>query len=207
MSESVERFYARRWRIYDLMIGATGHRFSLKRFFLARNILKSGMRVLDAGCGSGALTRALLDIAKGKNLTEIQFCGFDLTGEMLNRFKQWLAGNNIKNVNLFKADVLELPDNNLEKMDLIVTAGMLEYLPVNQLADGLRCLRERLKERGSIFVFISRYNFLNKILIGRLWRANLYTQQQLVAAFSGAGFENITVKPFRSWGFVVEAGI
>jgi hypothetical protein len=96
--------------------------------------------------------------------------------------------------------------------DLIVSASMLEYLPRARLGGGLGGLRARLKDGGSLVLFITRGNWLTRPLIGRWWQSNLYTANELDHAFREAGFGATTFgrfpPPFRHlalWGYIVEA--
>ena len=49
---------------------------AIQSFFQKENYLRSEMRVLDAGCGSGLITKILVDISKQKNLSNITFNAF-----------------------------------------------------------------------------------------------------------------------------------
>jgi hypothetical protein len=89
---------------------------------------------------------------------------------------------------------------------------MLEYVPRHRLADALRVVRGRLREDGHLVLFITRRNWLTRGLIGRWWRANLYSAQELQNAFRCAGFSRCTFRRFPPaarylalWGYVIEA--
>jgi cyclopropane fatty-acyl-phospholipid synthase-like methyltransferase len=120
----------------------------------------------------------------------------------------------IKEIELTSANVLELemlpPD--WSTYDLIVSASMLEYVPRERFVDALRGLRARLRDGGTFVLFMTRRNPLMRLLIGRWWAANLYTEKELRHAFPAAGFSEIAFRRFPPaarhlaiWGHIVEA--
>jgi hypothetical protein len=89
---------------------------------------------------------------------------------------------------------------------------MLEYLPRDRIADALRGLRMRLRDGGSLILFITRRNWLMRPLIGYWWRSNLYTASELRQAFRDAGFSHFEFLRFppdasylTRWGHIIEA--
>jgi ubiquinone/menaquinone biosynthesis C-methylase UbiE len=109
--------------------------------------LHADSRVLDAGCGTGIITRILHQLAQEKNYTGINFHSFDLTENMLEIFRQWIATQGAEPIELAQADVLEieaLPEHWKEH-DLVVTSAMLEYLPRDRVQDALANLNRLLR--------------------------------------------------------------
>lgn len=186
----------------------------LRAYFLHSSLLRPGLRVLDAGCGTGILTLALRDALLRRGLAPGPTHAFDLTPAMLERFRAALERRQIRDVEIAQADVLELGrlPAAWRDYDLVVSASMLEYLPPARLAAALGGLRSLLKEDGALVLFITRRNWLTRPLIGRWWRSNLYRASDLERAFREAGFAAIAFGrfplPFRYlglWGHVVEA--
>ena len=188
----------------------------LRAFFLASPLLQSDMRVLDAGCGTGALLLGLREAFFRRGLTPAALHAFDLTPAMLDHFRHTLQRCRIDEVELARANVLrldELPDG-WRDYDLIVSASMLEYVPRERFVDALRGLRDRLRDGGTLVLFMTRRNPLTRLLVGRLWKSNLYRADELTTAFRAAGFSNFQFRTFPPsarhmglWGYVVGAAL
>lgn len=71
-------------------------------------LLRSGVRVLDAGCGSGVVTLALREALLACGFTPGRLHGFDLTLAMLDLFRASLLAEAIEGVELVQCNVLEL---------------------------------------------------------------------------------------------------
>ena len=193
---AAEKLYTRHYRFYDLVFMQLLHYDrGLKAFFEQNRYLKNNLRVLDAGCGSGAATRALHELAAQDGYSGISYYGFDITQAMLNQFKQWIDRDKVTHATTCRADVLSMnnvPDTWTE-FDLIVSSAMLEYLPKSKLTEALQNLRQRLAANGTLVVFITKQNTMNRWLIEKWWKANAYIKSELETTFSSAGFQNITL--------------
>ncbi|HET6705239.1 MAG TPA: class I SAM-dependent methyltransferase [Amycolatopsis sp.] len=131
-----------RW--YDRLVGANpGYhehlRLSARRLGLPAD--GTGLRLLDAGCGTGASTAALLSVAPGAEIT-----AFDASAEMLAqaRAKNWPDGVTFVHTPVEDLDGVSGP------FDAILAAYLLRNLaePTGQL----RRLRELLRPGGRIAV-------------------------------------------------------
>jgi hypothetical protein len=87
-----------------------------------------------------------------------------------------------------------------------------EYLPRERLSGALAALRDRLNDSGRLVVFITKRNWLTRLLVGWWWESNLYRKDELLAEFERAGFSQVrfsafplTVRYLAAWGYVVEA--
>jgi SAM-dependent methyltransferase len=169
---------------------------------------------LNAGCGTGDDTLALVRALTSRGLEYQTIDAFDLTPAMLARFRQSLDARRIKNVHVKEANVLDLESLPSEwtNYDLIVSAAMLEYVPRDAFVTALRSLRMRLAPGGRFLMFITRRNWITSILIEKWWKANRYSAEELRSALTSAGFSRISFREFpltyfwqNHWAHVVEA--
>jgi cyclopropane fatty-acyl-phospholipid synthase-like methyltransferase len=208
------RLYSERSESYVRFVRFVRYPEGIRAYFLRSPLLGSGLRVLDAGCGSGIVTLAVRDALLRRGLFPGPLHAFDLTPAMLERFRGTLRSRGVQGVELAQADVLELDGlpASWRDYDLLVSASMLEYLARPRLAAGLGGLRSLLKEGASFVLFITRRNWLTRPLIGRWWQANLYEAKEIGEAFREAGFASVTFRQFPPlfrylalWGYIVEA--
>ncbi len=81
---------------------------------------RPGMRILEAGCGTGVLTRLL-----ARNLDDIQVVGFDGDGKMLALARQALEHESLNaQVQLCEADAYHIPYPD-ETFDLVTSQTLL----------------------------------------------------------------------------------
>ena len=210
----VKQLYTDKADTYLLFNSVFRSRQALQAFFESYDGLRPGLRVLDAGCGTGDATLALVAALRRRRLDAGELCGFDLTPAMLSRFRQALARKNLHDVKLFEADVLELQRLPPEwtNYDLIVSVAMLEYVPKPELVTALTALRARLARDGRLLVFITRRNWVTKLLIETWWQAHRYTRDELEAAFESAGLGTPRLRRYPAshfwqnvWAHVLES--
>jgi SAM-dependent methyltransferase len=208
------RLFTDRSRSYDRFVRFVRYPHGIRAFFLGSPLLRSGLRVLDAGCGTGIVTLALREALLRRGLAPGPTHAFDLTPAMLERFRAAQRARVLDGIDLMQADVLQLDALPAwwSGYDLIVSASMLEYLPRARLVDALVGLRARLAEGAALLLFITRRNWLTRPLIGRWWRSNLYTMRELEQVLRGAGFTAVALRHFPAsfryldlWGYIVEA--
>jgi SAM-dependent methyltransferase len=173
----------------------------LQALFAASGLLRPSLRVLDAGCGFGLTTYALVKALRQRDFSYQAINAFDLTPAMLARFRGNLDSCPMADVHLQQADVLALEKLPLSwnGYDLIVSTSMLEHLPKAELPSALSSLRSRLAPNGALLVVITRKNMMTKLLIEWWWHANRYSRRDLQEALAAAGFANVGFRrfPFR----------
>lgn len=138
-------FYDKIAGLYNLTFKFNGYGRSLHQYLRTHPIpLTRNAKILDAGCGTGLLTMALL---KALDLP-VRITAVDLSGSSIVTAKKAVeekAGRADK-VWFTQANVLALPFAN-NSFDFVVTSGVLEYVP---LRDGLGELARVLKRGGYI---------------------------------------------------------
>lgn len=127
---SAGHFYDRIARFYNLTFKLNGYGRSIERYLRIHPLaLNTGSRVLDAGCGTGLLTLALLKaLATPSHITAL-----DLSASSIVTARRAIAetGKTKHRVSFLQANVLNLPFD-AGSFDLIVTSGALEYVPLNE---------------------------------------------------------------------------
>lgn len=195
-SKKVQKLYTGRASFYErFFINFLGWGRELEAFFRESSYLTPNSKVLDAGCGTGIVTKTLYKLAKEKG-EHVNFHAFDLTQRMLDIFSEWIAAERAENIELKQADVLELQllPPQWSEYDLIVSSTMLEYLPKSKVSEALANLRKLLKSGGTLLVFITKRSFVTKWLAGRWWKTNTYTKSEIEKLFHEAKFTNVVFK-------------
>lgn len=196
-ASKAQQLFSRAWRIYEIFFFHLSSYRVAVRAYLASNVkLKAGDMVLDAGCGTGLLTRALFAQAEAAKISGVTFHAFDLTPQMIGKLEAWVTPGTGVETAIFNVLDLEARPPGWDVYDHIVTAAMMEYLPRASLATALEGLGKLLKPDGSLLLFITRRNRLTDLIVGKLWRSNLYSREELSDVIFDAGFENVAYRDF-----------
>src|SRR4029453_10345706 len=124
--------YGRIARFYDLNFKVNGYGRSLDQYFRHHPLpVSRGAKILDAGCGTGLLTLALLRSIR----FPVSITALDLSSTSVAAARKALyySDGRKRDVTFAQGNLLSLPFAD-ESLDLVVTAGALEYVP---LSDGL----------------------------------------------------------------------
>ncbi len=214
VTSDARRFFTERHALYARFIKVVRYGPGLRAFFLGSPLVRPGLRILDAGCGTGALTLAVHQAFMRRGCAPSALHAFDLTPAMLDHLRDALRRRGIKDVELAEANVLQLDGLPASWRDyhLIVSASMLEYVPRDRFVDAIAGLRALLQDGGRFVLFITRRNPLTRLFIGRWWASNVYTAGELSDAFERAGFSRfafcsppLAARYLSVWGYIVEA--
>ena len=141
-------FYDRIERFYDLTFKLNGYGKSLDQYFAQHPPpVFENARILDAGCGTGTLTLALLRTLR----MPVKLTAIDLSPSVMATAMKYVARNNPnqQEVRFAQGNVLALPFAD-ETFDLIVTCGVLEYVPIEEGFTELA----RVISRGGYFLHL-----------------------------------------------------
>lgn len=129
-------YYDRIARLYDLTFKVNGYGRSLDQYFTSHPLpVSRGAKILDAGCGTGLLTLAVLrSIRFPVSITALDLSS---TSVAAARKSLYYSSGRKRDVTFTQGNLLCLPFAD-ESLDLVVTAGALEYVPleegINELA-------------------------------------------------------------------------
>jgi len=200
--DSVRKLYTDRGALYEwLFVNFLGWGRELGTFFRKAPYLHPGLKILDAGCGTGVITQVLYQLAQEKGYAGVQFHAFDLTQKMLEIFHQWIVARGVVQIELVQADVLKtisLPAH-WKDYDLIVSSTMLEYLPEDQVTEALMNLKQLLNPDGLLLIFMTKRNRLTGWLANKWWKTQTYSEHNIRMFLQNAGFDKIRFVDFSSW--------
>ena len=152
--------YDRFTNLYDLMFRVNGYGRSVEGYLRENPLpLSAGARVLDAGCGTGLLTLAFLRVHE----RPAEVASIDLSLRSLQTARkaaQKLPKLPRRRVNFARSNALALPFAD-ETFDLVLTSGVLEYLP---LREGLGELARVLAPGGHLLFVPVRPSPLTRLL-------------------------------------------
>lgn len=159
-----EALFTNRHASYSRFIRMVGSPHGIRTFFLHSSVIRSD---LDAGCGTGVITLAMYDVLVRRQPTPAILQAFDLTPTMLDRFHDALDKRGIEIAETRQANVLDMErlPASWTRYDLVVSASMLEYVPRARLSEALANLRQRLSENGRLVMFITKRNWLTRLMI------------------------------------------
>ena len=141
-------YYDRIARLYDLTFKVNGYGRSLDQYFATHPLpVSRGAKILDAGCGTGLLTLALLRSVRFP--VSIMTLDLSSTSVAAARKSLYYSSGRKRNVTFTQGNLLCLPFAD-ESLDLVVTSGALEYV---KLEDGLTELARVIAPGGHLLHF------------------------------------------------------
>ncbi len=163
--------------IHDFLTKLTGYEKSVKFFVSHLNFNRQDtLRVLEVGCGTGLYSLAVLD-----RFSNAQVTAFDLNkklaGHLKNKAQKLGYGNRIKT---FTADVRKDLDAINGKFDLIIAAGVLEYVPLKPTVEKL----SRLLLVGGYFLISPVKNNWWGNTVAKIYATKAYSRHEHMDAFA-----------------------
>ena len=145
---------------------------------------------LEIGCGGGALLEKALQVVN-------RAAAIDHSSDMIGIAKEKLRNISPDRINLITGDAAELPWDS-ESFSTAASANMFFFVKEPQKA-----LNEiyRVLLTGGRFAMVTMGNsILGKITFGWLFSLKTYSDKNMTAMLTKAGFKNITVKSaFGLW--------
>ena len=166
-------FYDRIERFYDLTFKLNGYGRSLDQYLEAHPLpVFENARILDAGCGTGTLTLALL---RALNVP-VKLTAVDLSSSVIATARKYVSRKNPneQEVRFAQGNVLALPFAD-GSFDLVVTSGVLEYVP---LEDGFTELA-RVISPGGYFLHLPMRPTAVTTLLELLFRFKAHPPEEL----------------------------
>ena len=198
-SEKVYEIIGKVPSLYDDIVFVTGYKKSIEHFVSQLPFsVDQPIRVLDAGCGTGFYLFAIL-----QRFPHARVVGFD-SGETLIQHLQTKINEEklTSRARVFVADIQsELSEIHKQTFDLIITAGVLEYVPPEKT---IRSLSRFLVPGGYFLNAAIRKNIWGNIVC-KVYVCTTYSSDQNMRAFESNGFvlhnvldvKNIIAASFR----------
>jgi ubiquinone/menaquinone biosynthesis C-methylase UbiE len=184
--------------VYDFVSWLVGYKKSIEYFISQIPIpIDRQVEVLDAGCGSGPYSLAVLE-----RYPKAKVVSFDLNDKLVRFLEEKAVKKGFGNrLQTFSANIAG-PLTELEggSFDLIITAGVLEYVDQDQ---AIKNLSRFLKTDGYFFNSPPRNNWWGKMICG-VYSCQPYTQAKNLSTFQNNGYvleKNIKVPRTPSASF------
>ncbi|MEW6077566.1 MAG: class I SAM-dependent methyltransferase [Thermodesulfobacteriota bacterium] len=180
---------------YSFFFQLAGYRSSLK-YFVRRHqhrlALVKGMRILDAGIGTGFLTINLLTEAP----VSLTVTGLDFSDGMVSALRNRLRRLGLEDkVTLQMGDMRGMPFSDGE-FDLVMTSAAIEYLP--RVEDGFKEFSRVLRPGGKLLAITTRDSLMGRF-IGATWQNTVYQPEYIKACMADVGIHNIQRLYFPWW--------
>jgi SAM-dependent methyltransferase len=168
--------------LYDAGLTASGYKSSVAHFVRElRKVTGDAPRLLlDAGCGTGQYTRALL-----KEFSDARAFAFDLERGMVDHARKNLEYSEFAGrAKFFTADVTGPLSEVREQPDVIIASGILEHVPLQSTIENLA----RLLRPGGWFFHSPVRDTPYGRMVGKMYDFTPHTEEQNISAFTSRGF-------------------
>lgn len=174
-----QSFYDRIADVHNLALRINGYRSSVAKYLRSLDLdIDSESYVLDAGSGTGIVTLGFQDSGlRPKNIIAIDLSlnSLKIAREQFQKEKDIVS----KNISPVQGNVLRMPFAD-ESFDLIVTCGVLEYVPIDA---GLREMARLLKPRAKLVFIPVKPSFVGSVL-ELLYKFKIHPPDQVRSAAS-----------------------
>ena len=168
-------------RMYDWIISTFGYKRAVRKLL---NKFDFYGIVADLGCGSGLLSTFI-----AKKNRNCRLIALDKSSGLLKILHEYICNEEIKNIDLVKADLsLGIPIKE-GSLDFVVTSGLIEYLDPK---DFFKEVYKTIKNDGKLLVLIVRNNIFGKIL-GKMFGFKPHDLRYILDLLQTSGFEEIEV--------------
>lgn len=143
----------------NLAMKINGYRASVAKYLRSLDLrIGPDSLILDAGCGTGVTTRALLDAG----FTPQHITALDLSFNSLNIAREEFAKRKEieKRINAVQGNILKFPFSD-NTFDLVMMCGVLEYTPLD---DGLRESARVMKKGAPLVLLPVKQSFVGSVL-------------------------------------------
>jgi len=183
ISQQVRRQYERfpypdydpDWDRPQLLV--SGHLSLMSEVIWAGNKSIYGMKVLDAGCGTGSPLVAMAMAYPNAEITAVDFSETSLA-----KARALATEHKVKNIRFHNLAIEQLPDLG-KTFDFVSASGVLHHLP--EPAVGLKAIGEVLNPQGAVSI----------MLYGKYGRTGVYMLQEALASAAEAQGDGALYSP------------
>jgi malonyl-CoA O-methyltransferase len=188
---NAEALYSRIADSYDVTLTLAGYRMAVDYFIKQIPLDRMApIRILDAGCGTGFYSLALL-----KRYPKCSIVAFDLNQNMIEQLQKKVVKKGMqKRIEVFRADMVTPLSLEEGQFDLLVTAGVLEYV---RIEDAVSNLSRYLSKDGYWLNSPIKTNLFGQI-VGKMYRLRPYTRDKNIDVFRTRGFALMNIHDFLS---------
>ena len=179
---NAQNLYSKITGLYDIGLWLNGYKGAAN--FIVSKLpfgVNDSFTVLDAGCGSGLYSIAVL-----KRFPNAQVVAFDLNRGMTEKMKNNLVRHGFESrTHVFVGNVLENINTDERDFDLIITGGVLEYVEIKQAVQNLA---RYLRSGGYFLNSPVRDNWLGNLL-SKLFGFTPHSSEKNISAFEQNGLK------------------
>lgn len=181
-SKNIYSTIGRMTSFYDFLAYIFGYKKSVEYFISQLPFSENdSIKVLDAGCGTGLYSFTVLEKYKNAKIT-----AFDLDEKLVAFVKAKTTKNKLSDrIRVFTADIQgSLSEIENEKFDLIITAGVLVYVPHETTVRNL----SRFLISGGYFFDSPNRNSAWGRFVCKLYACKPYSKDEDISVFEKNGF-------------------